>query len=370
MKKIKIVCQITFILTLLLISCNKENVIKTLIITGQGDHNWEASSPVLKQILDETGMFSCKILTAPGKGSDMSGFTSDFSKYKLVVIDYNGNQWPEKTRDSFNDFVRNGGGVVIYHASIGFCPFSDTTPVPVKTQGKIHEYEIRTVVPDHPVTAGLPVRWLHAKDELFQGLNGSLTNTTILATAYADTAFGGTGKHEPVMLATTYGKGRVFTTLLGHADKADMEAMQCAGFIITLQRGAEWAATGAVTQPVPYDFPDADLVFLRKDYAPMNIEKAFENLGNYDIPKSTKYYTFIQDQIRRAGGNAGALLDIEKRMVSLLRDPKASKEAKKLVLRELSWMGSDYCIQPVKNAASDQDIKEDAEYALTRLQGR
>ena len=51
-----------------------------------------------------------------------------------------------------------------------------------------------------------------------------------------------------------YGKGRVFHTVLGHADYS----MNCVGFITTLQRGAEWAATGKVTIPVPKDFPTAD----------------------------------------------------------------------------------------------------------------
>jgi type 1 glutamine amidotransferase len=52
----------------------------------------------------------------------------------------------------------------------------------------------------------------------------------------------------------------VFHTTLGH----DVAAMQCVGFIATLQRGAEWAATGNVTQKVPNDFPTADRVSLRK----------------------------------------------------------------------------------------------------------
>ena len=43
-------------------------------------------------------------------------------------------------------------------------------------------------------------------------------------------------------MAIRYGKGRVFHTTLGH----DVAAMQCVGFIVTLQRGAEWAATGRV----------------------------------------------------------------------------------------------------------------------------
>jgi type 1 glutamine amidotransferase len=50
-----------------------------------------------------------------------------------------------------------------------------------------------------------------------------------------------------------YGNGRVFHTTLGH----DPAAMQCVGFIVTFQRGVEWAATGKVTQEVPKDFPTA-----------------------------------------------------------------------------------------------------------------
>jgi cytochrome c oxidase cbb3-type subunit 3 len=41
-------------------------------------------------------------------------------------------------------------------------------------------------------------------------------------------------------------------------------------FIVTFQRGAEWVATGAVTQPVPSDFPTADKVSVRADLAAMD----------------------------------------------------------------------------------------------------
>ncbi len=53
-----------------------------------------------------------------------------------------------------------------------------------------------------------------------------------------------------MLMTIRYGKGRVFHTTLGH----DVAAMQCVGFIITLQRGAEWAATGKVTVKVPKTF--------------------------------------------------------------------------------------------------------------------
>jgi hypothetical protein len=47
--------------------------------------------------------------------------------------------------------------------------------------------------------------------------------------------------------------------MIGHGP----EAMKCVGFIVTLQRGTEWAATGKVTQKVPADFPKATAVSLR-----------------------------------------------------------------------------------------------------------
>jgi type 1 glutamine amidotransferase len=44
-----------------------------------------------------------------------------------------------------------------------------------------------------------------------------------------------------------YGKGRVFATALGH----DIPQVNTPAFVTTFTRGAEWAATGAVTQPIP-----------------------------------------------------------------------------------------------------------------------
>ena len=57
-----------------------------------------------------------------------------------------------------------------------------------------------------------------------------------------------------MLMTLDYGRGRVFHTVLGHADYS----INCVGFITTLQRGTEWAATGKVTQEVPKDFPTAE----------------------------------------------------------------------------------------------------------------
>jgi hypothetical protein len=36
--------------------------------------------------------------------------------------------------------------------------------------------------------------------------------------------------------------------------------MSCVGFITTLQRSTEWAATGKVSLPIPEKFPTADKI--------------------------------------------------------------------------------------------------------------
>jgi uncharacterized protein len=382
-------------------ACKNEPGYKTLIITGQNNHDWKTSSPILKQILDETGLFSSEIMKTPEKGGDMKTFNPDFSKYKLVVLDYNGDSWSEKTNAAFLDFVKNGGGVVVYHAADNSFPrwkeynemiglggwgdrnekdgpyvyykndqlVVDTSAGPGGTHGKRREFIVKTRMADHPVMKGLPARWFHGTDELYSLLRGPAKNMQILATAFADTAAGGgTMRDEPMLMTVTYEKGRIFHTAMGHADEGGGPAMQCAGFIVTLQRGAEWAVTGNVTQPVPFDFPSAAGVVLRPDFKEMSLEEAFSKLGAYDIAKSTKYFTCLKYHITKSAGDANQLLDLEKRMVKVLTAKETTNEAKKLLLRELSWMGTDYSVNAIKGLAADPELKDEAEYAIVRLQ--
>ena len=190
----------------------------------------------------------------------------------------------------------------------------------------------------------------------------------ILATAFADSAAGGgTMRDEPILMAITFGKGRIFHTTMGHADEGGGPSMHCAGFIVTLQRGAEWAVTGDVTQKVPWDFPSAAGVVLRPDFKEMTLDEAFVNIGNYEIAKSTKYLSCIQSHIRDLAGDETGLLNIEKKMVKVLNQKETTVEAKKLLLRELSRIGTDYSVPVIKELVSNSELKDEAEFALTRL---
>lgn len=265
--------------------------LKALILDGQNNHDWKSSTPHLKQVIEATGLFAVDVATAPGKGGDMGTFRPKFADYQVVVSNYNGERWTKETEEALVDFVRKGGGFVPVHAANNAFPdwkgfnemigvggwggrdeksgpwlhwegklIRDLSPGPGGSHGKQHAFLMETRAPEHPVMKGLPTRWMHAKDELYDRLRGPAENVTVLATAYSDPATHGTGKNEALLFAIQFGRGRVFHTALGHNNGPDLTSQKCAGFIITLQRGVEWAATGTVTQKVPADFPGEDAV--------------------------------------------------------------------------------------------------------------
>lgn len=277
-----------------------EDRIKAMILTGQMNkpHNPELMDQVLSKYLRQTGLFSVDIVRTPAQGKDMSGFFPDFNKYDLVVLNYDGDDWPKANREAFINWVHSGGALVTVHSTNNAFPdwvefnemiglggwggrderwgpavywrdgqvIRDTSPGETFHPPK-HDYRLTIRDTKHPVTQGLPKTWMHAHDELYSRLRGPAQSLNLLATGIASpNVERASGEHEPVIFTVRYGEGRIFHTTLGHINRNAQEppaSVRCVGFITTFQRGSEWAATGNVTQKIPPDFPSASAPSLR-----------------------------------------------------------------------------------------------------------
>ena len=101
MSTIKQIFLVGMILFSAIFCANAQKPIHGVIITGQNNHNWPVSHMAIKMTLENSKLFSL----------------DDFNKYELVVLDYNGYGWSSVMNKAFMDYVRNGGGVVVFHAA-------------------------------------------------------------------------------------------------------------------------------------------------------------------------------------------------------------------------------------------------------------
>jgi hypothetical protein len=277
--------------------------IPVMLLDGESGgpwHKWQLTTPVLKKALDETGLFAVTVVTAPAAKGTLADFKPDFSKYRVIVMNYDApdERWTPEVKTAFEQFVRNGGGLVSVHAADNAFPgwaafnemigvgawrgrnekagplwylkdgklVSDDTPGNAGTHGRRVPFAVTTRDTSHPITMGLPAKWMHQGDELYAHLRGPGKNMTVLASAFSDPANAGSNREEAVLMVLPFGKGRVVHTTLGH----DVNGMSCVGFVTILQRGTEWAATGTVTQKVPAAFPTATTVSYRADLAALD----------------------------------------------------------------------------------------------------
>ena len=238
--------------------------LKALILTGESDtqyHDWRVSTPFLRSLLERTGRFDVKV-TEQVSGLD----AASLRPFDLLVLNYMGPRWSPTTEHAVEEFVRQGKGLISFHG-VTYGPMygmvfdggwkagvDNGWPAypaligarwaPAKIgHGKRHVFQVTWADREHPISRGLEPFFV-ANDELYHRLD-LLPETHVLATAFSDPATGGTGRNEPMVWTAAFGQGRTVHMTLGH----DLSSMSQPGFVATLARGAEWAATGHVTLP-------------------------------------------------------------------------------------------------------------------------
>ena len=271
----------------------KQGAIRALILTGQNNHDWRATTPLLRTLLLNTGRFDVRVNEEP------TGMTSaTLAPYDVVILNYNGPRLGRVAEEALENFVRSGKGLVGVHGAnwafsglvvlaensrptdILESPWAEFKQMiggvwsdkpPASGHAPRHKFLVKFVDRKDPITAGLASEF-EADDELYHNIHMA-ANVHILATAYDDprntpesaaatvsdtssqsTAsspargkmphldMNPTGKDEPVLWTVHYGQGRTFYTALGH----DAKAMEVPGFATTFVRGVEWAASGTV----------------------------------------------------------------------------------------------------------------------------
>ena len=248
---------------------------RILIVDGMNNHDWAAGTRYIQSILEGTGRFKVDVCTYPQKPS--------FKGYAAVVNNFNGGhlatgtRWARDVEQELVAYVRNGGGLVIFHAAnnaflewpeyndmigLGWRDKSFGRGIAIGRGGEVvpvakgeglgpghgprQDFRVFVREPRHPITQGLPAHWLHRFEQLTHGQHGSAEGLDVLTYAYSEVSRQG----EPMDWVRNYGKGRVYTTMLGHTWKNEPNPnLEDVYFQALVARGVEWAATGAVTMP-------------------------------------------------------------------------------------------------------------------------
>jgi uncharacterized protein len=253
---------------------------RVLVLTGQDNaHDWDANSSRIIENLAGWGIRDVE-RQAMRSDEDWRNWTGDYSAYDLVVLMYYTANAPTEPIQALADHVAGGGSIVVVHSALAgltgheafdrmigvgwrgadygsSLAFGDTGERIVRAPGEgrgashppLMDFTVHARDREHPIMQGIPDVWMQAHDELYYHLRGPVGEMHVLATSQPPN-----GDHAPILWTIRHGDGRVFVTTLGH----HLPSVESLGFMTTLVRGMEWAATGQVTTPVPANFPGAD----------------------------------------------------------------------------------------------------------------
>jgi type 1 glutamine amidotransferase len=274
--------------------------IKVLIVDGVSNHNWKLNTKLLRGLLEPTGLFDVGVSTSPPTAASpgWDNWRPKFSDYDVVIQTYNdiqrGPPWPEEVKGAFVDFVKNGGGVFVYHSGnnafakwpeyndiigLGWRAVTYGTALKMSADGTItpqgpgegratsHAPRADVLVHtlgDHPIHQGMPAVWKTPMLEVYYDARGPAKNVQVISYGQ-DPRF---KDYWPLEWTVTYGKGRVYASSFGHVWSDEDEVKQPVDLLaadeqVLIMRAIQWLAKRPITIPVPADFPTAQKTSIR-----------------------------------------------------------------------------------------------------------
>jgi type 1 glutamine amidotransferase len=231
--------------------------VRVLLVAGNDAHkwhNWEKTSPRIKKALELDPRISVDV----SSDAEVLG-KKDLAAYDVILLNSYCN-WndpkglSEKAKAAFVKFLKDGGGLILVHFANGAFHYSlpkagdsdwpeyrkivrrvwNHTPKKGKPPSSHDAFGTFLVVPTktkHPITAGL--KRFEVSDELYFHQDGDEPIEPLIQGESKVTK-----RFEPLAWTYTYGKGRVFQTLLGHSEKT-YDAFEAREM---LRRACAWVA--------------------------------------------------------------------------------------------------------------------------------
>lgn len=270
--------------------------VKVLILDGFSNHNWQLNTKLLRGLLQPTGLFEVSVSTCPPLNSpDREKWMPKFAEADVVlqtcsdISQRPAPKWPEPVKAAFVDFVKKGGGVLVYHSGnnafpdwpeyndiigIGWRPVTYGTALQMDAEGKItrlppgeglatsHAPRAEVLVKrlgDHAIHAGMPREWKSPMLEVYYDARGPAKDIEVLSYGQDPR-----NKHYwPLEWTVKYGDGCVYSSTFGHVWSDESETKQPVNLLavdeqILLQRTLQWLAKRPITVAIPKNFPTAE----------------------------------------------------------------------------------------------------------------
>jgi type 1 glutamine amidotransferase len=273
--------------------------IRVLILDGFSNHDWHQTRALLRGILEASGLFTVSVSTAPSTTASpgWEQWRPNFSDYDVVIQTCNdiggGPSWPREVQIAFENYVRNGGGVLVFHSDnnafpdwpvynqmigFGWRNKQQGDAITINSRQRLlripsgqgentgHDGRSDVVVHrlgDDPIHHGMPLAWKTPTLEIYYYARGPAKRMRVLSYGYDQH----TRMNWPLEWTVRFGRGRVYSSTFGHVWKGDVQppSLRCAGEQTLLLRILQWLARRPVTVAIPADFPTEAATSIRPE---------------------------------------------------------------------------------------------------------